>query len=109
MSLTGQNSTVKLIYDRGQTRTESVGFNSFSFELGEENSLFVSGKKGNSASIYLLKSMFFKDFDKLQFVIETVAAGKKFNCLKDSPLKGMIIDCKGPIQIRELKDDEKLH
>lgn len=53
--------------------------------------------------------MFFKDFDKLQFVIETVAAGKKFNCLKDSPLKGMIIDCKGPIQIRELKDDEKLH
>lgn len=99
---------MKLIYDRGQTKAESLGFNSFSFEIGDENSLFVSGKKGNSASIYLLESMFFKDFDKLSFVIETVADGSKFNCLKDSPLGNLIVDCKGPIQIRELKDDEKL-
>ena len=59
--------------------------------------------------MYLLESMYFKDFDKLSFVIETVPAGNKLNCLKDSPLKSMIVDCKGPIQIRELRDDEKLH
>lgn len=104
---TGQNATVKLIYDRGQTRTESLGFNQFSFEVGDENSLYVSGKKGNSASMYLLESMFFRDFDKEQFVIETVN-DKKFKC-KDSQLNNLIVDCKGPIQVRKLRDDEKLH
>ena len=108
LHLTGLKSTVKLIYDRGLTKTESVGFNSFSFEIGEENNLFVSGKKGNSASMYLLESMYFKDFDKLSFVIETAPAGKKHNCRKDSPLSNIIVSCDGPILIRELRDDEKL-